>query len=63
MSDFHLDCTDYTFETQGELAVDLAVDLTVDLAFDPAFDLAFEVSPYSPADTQHCRVETAALPV
>ena len=51
MIDFHLDCTDYTFETQGELAVDLAVDLV------------FDLSPYSPADTQRCRVETAALPV
>jgi hypothetical protein len=55
MSDFHLDCTDYTFETQGELAVELAFDFAVDLVFD--------LSPYSPADTQRCRVETAALSV
>jgi hypothetical protein len=47
MSDCRFDCTDIVFCTHGELAV----------------DLAFDLSPYSPADTQRCRVETAALPV
>ena len=52
MGNFRLDCT---LETLGELAVELAFDFAVDLAVD--------LSPHSPADTQHCRVETAAQPV
>ena len=51
------------FDLVYDLVYDLAFDLVFDLAYDLVFDLAFEVSPHSPADTQCCRVETAALPV
>ena len=47
--------SDIAFDTYGELAVELAFDFAVDLVFD--------LSPYSPADTQRCRMETVALPV
>ena len=67
MNDCRFDCTNIVFATHGELAIELAVDLAfdfaVDLAFDFAVDLALDLPPHSPADTQRCRVETAALPV